>query len=92
MGNQAKHTLEFSWNIKPYVNHFLPLALLSLAWLRGGKGQAATGVPPEDNQPGDQGDLSGAVQRLQGGSAPGVHYEGTRGQEDRQIKRSKQNP
>lgn len=71
--------------------NFLFLAVYSPTWIRWGEGQAGPGVPPEQHQPGDEGDLSRAVQRLQGGFAPGVHHEGASGQEDGQTERCKEN-
>lgn len=55
--------------------------------LRRGEGQAGPGVPSEEHQPGDQGDLSRALQGIQRRPAAGVHHEGARGQEDGQTQR-----
>lgn len=65
--------------------------LLLVLLFRRGEGQAGPGVPPEEHQPGDQRDLSRALQRLQGGPAAGLHYEGATSKEDGQTKRCKSN-
>lgn len=69
------------------LNFWAVSSILSLRLFRRGKGQTGSSVPPEEHQPGNQRDLGGALQRVQRGSAVGLHHEGAWSQEDRQNKR-----